>query len=161
MAIPSGVRDYLLQSGIAAVYVGPTGTIGVARDLARIPVTLAWWVTDRHVAEAVAAVALDEQDAATTAEIAIRTAADRLGVVLTDHVVVLARAAAAVGKLNSRLHAAQQSGALAEFNATYKRRRLEAQAAGKTFMPYAMARARLRKELAAGRVENLLQRIFG
>jgi hypothetical protein len=74
---------------------------------------------------------------------------------LTRRVEVLARATAAVNRIDERLARAQRDGALSGFNQEYRRRRLAAAAAGKRFMSYKQAQARLRKALAgvaAGKV---------
>src|SRR6516165_7552415 len=67
-----------------------------------------------------------------------------LGIALTDHATVLARAKHAVAKIEAGMAWAQRTGALHEFNREYKRRRLEAQRRGERFMGYAQATARLR-----------------
>jgi hypothetical protein len=54
----------------------------------------------------------------------ILAAAARLDVVLSEHAVVLQRAKAAVSELDTRISAAQASGAPQAFNAEYRKRRL-------------------------------------
>jgi hypothetical protein len=92
-------------------------------------------------------------------------AAGRLGVILSDHDVVMKRAKAAVAKLDAKLAAAQSAGLLSAFNREFKNRRLRANAAGARFMSYAEAHRRLRKALAAvaadGSVPALMQHVFG
>jgi hypothetical protein len=77
-----------------------------------------------------------------------RTVAPALGIALTDHDTVLARARHAVAKIEARIAWAQRSGVLHEFNQEYRRRRLKRQARGERFMGYAQAPARLRRAIA-------------
>lgn len=92
-------------------------------------------------------------------------AAAQLGIRLTDHAVAMARARAAVLRINAVLAAAHASGDLKFFNAEFRRRRTAARAAGMSFMSYATAMQRLRKELdcvAAGKISAvMLARVFG
>jgi hypothetical protein len=66
---------------------------------------------------------------------------------LTDHVTVLARAKAALARIEAGMAWAQRTGVLHEFNQEYRRRRLEAQRRGERFMGYAQATARLRRAM--------------
>ena len=77
----------------------------------------------------------------------IPAAAGALGVALTDHATVLARAKAALAKIDAGMAWAQRTGVLHEFNREYRRRRLEAQGRGERFMGYAQAKARLRRAI--------------
>jgi hypothetical protein len=61
-------------------------------------------------------------------------AARALGIALTDHATVLARAKAAVARIEAGMAWAQSTGVLHEFNQEYRRRRLEAQGRGHRFM---------------------------
>jgi hypothetical protein len=91
-------------------------------------------------------------------------AAAALGVRLVDHGHAVQRAQESVRRLDARMASAQRAGALAHFNAEYKRRRQQAQAAGRSFMPYKAAQARLRKALvgvAAGDRPGIIVRVFG
>jgi hypothetical protein len=54
----------------------------------------------------------------------IPAAARPLGVALTDHATVLARAKAPVARIEAGIAGAQRSGVLHEFNQEYRRRRL-------------------------------------
>ena len=76
----------------------------------------------------------------------------------------MARARAAVTRINAVLNAAHDRGDLKFFNAEFRRRRMAARAAGVSFMSYATAMQRLRKELAcvaAGRISAvMLARVF-
>jgi hypothetical protein len=78
---------------------------------------------------------------------ALHQAATDLRATLTPHDVAISRATNAAAKLDRYLDSLQGSGALREFTRMYKRRRIEAKAAGQGFMTYAVAEARLRKAL--------------
>jgi hypothetical protein len=126
----------------------------------------AWWVASRREAEQVL-VAIGERHLATVDEATreLLAAAARLDVVLSEHTVVLARAKAAMAKLDAKLSAAKSTGALVFFNTEYRGRRLAAHAAGKRFMSYGQAHRRLRKALAGaaatGSMPELKQQAFG
>jgi hypothetical protein len=81
----------------------------------------------------------------------IPAAARAHGVALTDHATVLARATAAVAKIEAGMAWAQRTGVLHEFNQEYRRRRLGAQRRGERFMGYAQATARLRRAITIWR----------
>jgi hypothetical protein len=78
----------------------------------------------------------------------VARAAQKLGVVVTDHEIVLARAEAATTKIQAGMQRAQQAGVLAEFNQEYKTRRLQAFRHGRNFISYKEARNRLQQALA-------------
>jgi hypothetical protein len=77
----------------------------------------------------------------------IPAVAPAVGVWLTDHATVLARAKHAVAKIEAGMAWAQRTGVLHEFNQEYRRRRLEAQGRGERFMSYGEAMARLRRAI--------------
>jgi hypothetical protein len=92
-------------------------------------------------------------------------AARQLAVSVTPHHVVLARASAALARIDTRLDQAQEQGLLKQFNREYKRRRALAKERGQGFIIYRHARARLRKLLAAMAAtgespESLFDRVF-
>jgi hypothetical protein len=104
----------------------------------------------------------------------IPAAARALGIALSDHATVLARARHAVAKIEAGMAWAQRSGVLQEFNQESRSRRLEAQRRGERFMGYrprrrsgraaATAHARLRKalvEVAAGNAAPIMTCVFG
>jgi hypothetical protein len=66
----------------------------------------------------------------------------------------VARAEAAAARIAWGISTANDRGDLQFFNAEYKRRRAEAVAAGKPFMTYGQARARLQKAIALGATTN-------
>jgi hypothetical protein len=78
---------------------------------------------------------------------ALHRAATDLKVTLTPHDVAISRAGNAAAKLDLYLDSLQGSGALREFTRAYKRRRIEAKAAGQGFMTYKNAELRLRRAL--------------
>jgi hypothetical protein len=84
---------------------------------------------------------------------------------LNEHAAVMQRARAAVSKLNGKISIAQQNGALVFFNAEYRRRRIEARGAGKYFMSYGTALAKLRRQLVqaatGSSIEGMVERVFG
>jgi hypothetical protein len=138
--------------------------------------TAAWWCFDLRTAQQVVTLALASdlrqakrdglRFAVTVSEatVAITAAAGRLHFRLTDHAAVLARAKAAGVELESKLTAAQDAGQLREFNQEYQRRRLAAKMAGRRFIGYQEARARLRALLAAAAAGkftgNVILRVF-
>jgi hypothetical protein len=74
------------------------------------------------------------------------------------------RARSAVEQLDARLRTAKRDGTLGYFNREFRQRRLQAQAEGRSFMPYAAAKAGLRKALgkvAAGEPGAIMREVFG
>ena len=137
-ALPREVKDYLGAFGIAAVVIYRDGRIGVSRDPAGA--VAAWWVEADQAGSVVKQARKNGGD--------IPAAARRLGVVLTEHAIVLVRAAAASKRIRQSLSEAQGRGDLQFFNREYKRRRTAAAAAGQSFMSYGQARTRLYKTIA-------------
>jgi hypothetical protein len=131
------------------------------KDLDPPVLAAAWWCFDQRTAQQVVTLALTSDlrqvkragprfaVTVSQANVAITAAAGRLHFRLTDHTAVLARAKAAGVQLESKLMAAQDTGQLSEFNREYQRRRLAAKMAGRRFISYREARARLRALLAA------------
>jgi hypothetical protein len=157
--ITRDVADYLRSFDLAVVFITPAGRIGTARGLSPPGrISAAWWTQGRAAAESVL-VAIGEHHPGTLegATRAVLQAAARLGV-------VLARARAAIGKLDGKLAAAQQLGDLRFFNRAYKRYRLDCLRRGGRPMPYGTAVAKLRKALAGAAagapITSLLSRIL-
>jgi hypothetical protein len=73
----------------------------------------------------------------------IPAAAPALGIALTDHATVLARATAAVARIKAGMAWAQRTGVLHEFNQEYQRRRIEAAKQGRGFPPFQRSLAKL------------------
>jgi hypothetical protein len=150
------VRDYLRAFDLRAIAVSAESRISVRRDPAGA--SAAWWC------ETVKAGLVIQAARARTGD--IPAAARALGVVLTDHATVLARAKGAVARIDAGMAWAQRSGVLHEFNQEYRRRRLEAQRRGERFMGYAQAKERLRgamvKVAATGSVPvTIVREVFG
>jgi hypothetical protein len=78
----------------------------------------------------------------------IPAAARALGIVVTEHEVVMARASTAAKKINAALQWACRTGVLADVNAEYKRRRIAAEQRGERFMHYGELQRRLRTAFA-------------
>jgi hypothetical protein len=156
-ALPREAKDYLGAFGIAAVVIYRDGRIDVSRDPAGA--VAAWWVEADQAGAVVKQARKNGGD--------IPAAARRLGVVLTEHATVLARAAAASKRIRQTLSEAQGRGDLKFFNAEYKRRRIEAAAVGKSFMTYSQAKAKLHKAIAAvagqggAKMPELVRSVFG
>jgi hypothetical protein len=107
--LPSkSVRDYLAQFGAVPIYVTRTCKVGVGRDLARVGAVAVLWARDRSTAEQIV-MALGEAHPGTVEQAIaeIRSAAGRLGIVLSEHAVVLSRAKAAAGKIDAKLRRRQ------------------------------------------------------
>jgi hypothetical protein len=85
---------------------------------------------------------------APTAFAAIQDAAAWLSVKLVDHKTVLARARTGASAIGLQVGAAQDKGALRDFNLRYKQARLLAEKENRPFLTYSMARQRLEAALA-------------
>ena len=94
----------------------------------------------------------------------IPAAARALGVALTEHSMVLARAKTAVAKIEAGMAWAQRTGVLHEFDQEYRRRRVEAQGRGERVTGYAQATTWLRRVLVETAASNstapLMSRVF-
>jgi hypothetical protein len=133
---------YCRRAGLSSVYISPIGRIRTGSDPLRAGAVGAWWAkTDdaARVAELARQIAKR-----LPAPAAIVRAAHQLEIPLTNHATAMARAHEAVARLEARTRAASDAGELTVFHKEYKRRRLEAKAAGRRFMSYNQARARLR-----------------
>jgi hypothetical protein len=146
------------------------------KDLDPPVLAACWWVFDKRTAQQITslAVASDLRQARkdelrlsvklAEASAAIVAAAGRLYFRLTDHAVVMERIRTTGIALEDKLTATQNAGQLREFNKEYQRRRIAAKLAGKRFIDYQTARARLRAVLAAvadGRFSgDIIRRVF-
>jgi hypothetical protein len=122
--LPRAVMDYIAAFDLAAVCQYRDGRLGVILNPAGA--VAAWWC------EAVKARPVIREAGRHSGD--IPAAARALGVALTDHATVLARAKHAVAKIEAGMAWAQRTGVLHEFNQEYRRRRLEAQRRGERFM---------------------------
>ena len=127
-------RAYITGQGIAAVYIvsGPGGPalVRCTRDIAlahrairrkwpQADITGVWWVKDRRAAmRIVRAVASGKPTAGR-----VNAAAAGLGITLTSHAAVLARAAAFVQKFLLKIELAFETGAGRFFNQGYRDQR--------------------------------------
>jgi hypothetical protein len=116
----------------------------------------AWWLQACDVGAVLAKAKANSGD--------VPKVAAKLGVRLMEHSAALQRTEELSKRLDTRMHAAQETGDLTVFNREYRRRRLQAQAAGEPFLPYRVAVRRLRKaltEVAAGRTPaGVIARVF-
>ena len=161
--LPRSLRAYLAAFDLVAISVMPDGRVRVSRDPGRAGAFIALWTEDRHAASKIAQLASNAERPTE----AIISAALELRVPLTDHSVVVTRATAAAARISRVLSEAQARGDLQFFNAEYKRRRAEAASAGKGFMSYGQARARLQRAIAEvaakggnGVTPELVARVF-
>jgi hypothetical protein len=107
-------HDYLRSFNLGCVFIAHGCRIGAGSDLVHADRPIAaWWCNSRRSAEEVLT-AVGERQPGTIegATRAILAAAGRTGTTLSEHAVVVARAKAAVAALNTRIKAAQDSGAL-------------------------------------------------
>jgi len=127
------VNDYLAAFDLVALTADGKPT--------HDPRRVAWWCARADAERLVERARRDGGDVA--------AAARKLGVAVADHATVLARAEAAVRRINNGVEWARRTGVLAELNAEYKRRRLLAEQRGETFMRYGEMQAKLGRVLAA------------
>jgi hypothetical protein len=134
--LPRAVADYIAAFDLAAACRYRDGRLGVTRNPKGAEA--AWWCEAGKAGPVIRAARRHSGD--------ITAAARALGVALTEHATVLARAKHAVAKIEAGMAWAQRSGVLHEFNQEYRRRRLEAQRRGERFMGYGQATALLRRD---------------
>jgi hypothetical protein len=157
VSLARAAADYIHAFNIAAICVYRDGRIGVSQN--PVGAAQAWWV---QADEAGAVIREGRKNGGD-----IPAAARKLGVALTEHSVVQARASTAVARIEAALREAQRRGDLQFFNAEYKRRRIEAVAAGRSFMSYGQARMRLHKTIATVAASGgtltrtLIESVFG
>jgi hypothetical protein len=148
------------------------------KDLTPPILAACWWCFDLRTAQQIQTltVACDLRSARkegsrfavnlTEASAAIIAAAGRLHFKLTEHAIVMERIRLTGIALEGKLTAAQNAGVLREFNQEYKRRRIAAQRAGKRYLYYEAARAKLRALLAAAADDrfssdgDIIRRVF-
>ena len=139
---------YLAASGAAAITVieqdgGCTIRVGGDSTAAQYWVDAGQAIQIARKARRAAGAAAD----LSTVTAALHASATSVGATLTLNEVAIARATDAATRLDSYLDAMRRSGTLREFNAQFKRRRMEATANGRGFMNYKVAEARLRAAL--------------
>jgi hypothetical protein len=163
-------REYLAIYGIVAICVAalPEGPalVWFSRDLLHslltlrrrwrgLQITSAYWVKDKTEARLIcrevnSSLGRDDEGllaaTAKTAQRKVENVAAHMGIALTEHDTVLARARSAVAFIEERIAQAQANGELSWFNSAYRAWRLEAKQHGRG-MSYAEARARLRQNI--------------
>jgi hypothetical protein len=173
LQIPHGAeREYLMILGIAAIYgvsvpVGG-GFIGVSRDLnlswqslkRRFPgadIVFCRWVKDRSTAEVLrreASTMLPTGASTVVMRFAIENAAEQLGIVLTEHEVVMQRVRTTVAEIEHAIEHASRNGELQWFNSAFRAWRLQAKSVGRV-MTYSEARARLRRAVLCSKLHTV------
>jgi hypothetical protein len=149
-------RDYLAAFDVAAVAISPTGQVYVSHN--PVGASLCWWCKAKD-AKLIAKAAKATGDVPGTAA--------RYGITLTPHARVLERVQQRTSRIETAIEQALDAGVLKQFNAVYRKRRLEAKRAGRGFMSYSAAQARLRKVVTAmvtrcGLItESLIDGVFG
>jgi len=139
------------------------GCVALTRDQRLISTTnpegclQAWWLQACDAGAVLAKARADHGD--------VPAAARALGVKLAPHDYVMQNTEQIVRRLDARLASAQRSGEVSFINREYKRRRQEAFARGKPYLPYNAVQARLRQalaEVAAGRAAPgaIVARVF-
>jgi hypothetical protein len=153
-AVANSVLRYMHSFDLVAIARSRDGRLVSTRDPAGHE--QAWWLNSLDVGRVLRVARADSLD--------VVKAAATLGVRLVEHGAALQRTEQIVAKLDARLDRAQRAGDLGFFNRTYKLRRQQAQAEGRSFMPYSAAQARLRKAIvgvAAGEAPAIVARVFG
>jgi hypothetical protein len=130
------VRNYLFTFGSTAIALQANGVVTLTANPAGA--VQAWWLKRSDSKRL-----LDECRVRGD----IEQAAKRLRISLTEHSIALMRTDKALAQIDTILDGTQENGGLKQFNALYKRKRLQALAAGRTFVPYTTARARLQRAL--------------
>jgi hypothetical protein len=133
-ALSQTARRYLTAfPRIAAIALTRDGRLVISRNPAGAE--RAWWLHEERAGELLRLAGANGRD--------VPAAAAQLGIQLTDHATVVQRATASVARLSAQTDRAQLRGDLTAFNREYRRRRLAAAAAGRKFIAYRTARARL------------------
>jgi hypothetical protein len=149
-------RNYLAAFDLRAIAISPTGRVYVTRS--PTGASLCWWCKAGD-AERIA------EDAQATGNVV--DVAAKYGIALTPHARVLERVQQRTAKIDAAIEQAIDAGVLQQFNSQYRRHRLAAKRAGRGFMTYSAAQARLRKVVTAmvargGLVtESLIEGVFG
>ena len=129
--------DYLRSFNLKCIALSKTGRVFTCDNPAGA--VAAWWAKADDI-DRIAAIAWPSGD--------VPSAAAKLGLVATPHSVVAKRTADRTAKIDATIKEAVDAGILREFNATYRRLRLQAKRDGKPFVSYSEALRRLRKVVA-------------
>jgi hypothetical protein len=143
--LPAAVRQYLALFNLIAICVRSDDRIGVVRNITGA--VAAWWTVGQGAAKKIARLARKDQHPVAEA---VTAAAAELGVPLTEHTVVIARATAATARIARAVGQANATGGLSFLNREYKRARAAAIAVGRPFPSYGQARAQLQQAIAKG-----------
>jgi hypothetical protein len=141
MSIPKvekRVLDYLGRFDLSAIAATRDGRLLVTRDPSGLE--QAWWGRSIDLGPVIKRASANSGD--------VMKAAAKLGVRLMEHKAALQRTEEIVNRLDARVIKAQQVGDLGVLNKEYRRRRLQAQAAGEPFLSYRVAVRRLRQAIA-------------
>ena len=149
----AAVRSYLqLFDCIALIVTGDRVTF--AKDPSappRRPMDSVWWVHN-------AAAAISIKEACEAEEHAdVVSVAAGLRIPLTSNAVAIAKAEAAIARMNVLVEAAQQRGLMKMLNGRYREERMRARREGRAFPPYATIHKRFVQSLlriASGEVPN-------
>ena len=132
-ALTPAARRYLKAFNLRAIARTRDGRLIVTRDPAEC--AEAWWCARQHAGKVAKGARADHLD--------VEAAAQRLGLTVTAHDIVLQRVAYSTTRLDQLLERAQHDGLLSFFNTEYARRRKAAAGEGKGFMLYSVAKRRL------------------
>jgi hypothetical protein len=153
-SLSPAVREYLAAFALVAIARTRDGRWVTVRDPAGM--MDAWWLPAKAVGVVFKRIIELSEDP--------ETAAVRLGIVVTEHSLVLARVEAAIARIDDGVARAKSAGLLKEFNQQYRAHRLAAEARGARFMPYRVAQARLRRALgkaaAGGITTGVIASVF-
>jgi hypothetical protein len=122
-----GVLDYLSSFGLVAIALNPGGKLTITSN--PTGAVAAWWCP----------VDYSEALLRRARKLGLPIAAHQLHVTVAEHAHTVARATAALRKIESGVSWAQRAGVLHDFNGEYRRRRLEAEAEGQPFPSYSEA----------------------
>ena len=151
------IHDYMRGFDLRVTFPASGGDVLVGLDPGAVDRD--WWATRRHAYKVARRVEHMRSPS-------IVAAAADLGGALTEHHVAIARAQAAVERIDTVLAAAQAAGDLKFFNSQFRRRRVAAKAAGRRFMTYGAAVRGLRRVLAGAAADGamiatLLEQVLG
>jgi hypothetical protein len=141
-------EQYLAASGAVPITIIDTGKISTNVKITGT-VAARWWIAAADAARVAGSArqcAGADPDVATATAAVLRSAAS-LRATLTPDDVAIARAGAAMARLDEYLASLKGTGTLKEFNRRYKRGREAARAQGQGFMGYSTAMARLKLAL--------------
>lgn len=137
--LPKPVADYLNGFDLACVALSRDGRVVVTRDPSGC--TAAWWLAGPDAGKI-------KRWLSANGSHDVVFAARKLNIAVTEHDTVVRRAASALGHIRSGVGKAEERGLLREFNQEFRARRLAAQATGRRFEDYRVARRRLENALA-------------